>query len=248
MASTGHIAAEIIVVDNGSTDGTRDVLQSCGERIHTLYLDKNHGVAYARNAGMRTANGEYIWILDVDTVVNRDAVDGMIRYLDARPGCGLCACRLQSAAGETQDSCRRLPRPMYKIRNVLSEITGRHTALKHLHEKIRKRNETQFYRRELSGSEPFEAEYVIGACQMFRRTLLDETGYLDDRIFYGPEDADFCLRISRKGYTVVCLPGCSVIHHYNRMSGRKLFSRMSYLHLKGLAYFYFKHIRQWIKY
>lgn len=242
-ASTEHIDAEIIVVDNGSDDGTRDILLSYGERIRAVWLDRNHGVAFARNAGMRAAKGEFIWILDVDTVVNRDAVDGMIRYLTAHPECGLCACRLQSAGGETQDSCRRLPRPKYKIRNVLSEITGRHAALKRLHGEIGKRNGTQFYRRELSGSEPFEAEYVIGACQMFRRTLLDEAGYLDERIFYGPEDADFCLRICRKGYTVVCLPGCSVIHHYNRLSGRKLFSRLSYLHLKGLLYFYLKHIK-----
>jgi len=78
---------------------------------------------------------------------------------------------------------------------------------------------------------------------MFRRTILDEVGYLDEKIFYGPEDADFCLRIHRKGYKIVCLPNYSIIHHYNRISTRKMFSRLAFLHLKGLLYFYFKHYR-----
>ncbi|MDR2680556.1 MAG: glycosyltransferase family 2 protein [Tannerella sp.] len=241
LASTGHMSVEIIVVDNGSADGTRGILQSYGARINFIPLDKNRGVAFARNTGLKAATGELVWILDVDTIVNRHAVDGMVSFLAGNPGCGLCACRLQSENGEVQDSCRRLPRPAHKIRNVLSEITGRTALLKRLHAKIKNRNETQFYRRELSGSEPFEAEYVIGACQMFRRSILDHAGYLDDRIFYGPEDADFCLRIYRKGYKIICLPRYHIIHHYNRISGKKIFSRISYLHLKGLIYFYFKH-------
>jgi GT2 family glycosyltransferase len=267
LASIRHLAAEVIVVDNGSTDETRtsvqsygqtqtssmyrasdempEILQSHGIRINFIRLEKNYGVAYARNIGMKAAKGEFIWILDVDTVVNRGAIDGMINYLTNHPECGLCACRLQSENGNVQDSCRRLPLPEYKIRNILSEITGKTTLWKRLHEKIKKRNESQFYRIELSVNEPFEAEYVIGACQMFRRTMLDEVGYLDDRIFYGPEDADFCLRISRKGYKIVCLPSYHIVHHYNRISNKKVFSRISYCHLKGLIYFYFKH--KWLR-
>ncbi|MDR1524588.1 MAG: glycosyltransferase family 2 protein [Tannerella sp.] len=241
LVSTGHMSAEIIVVDNGSTDGTRGILQSYGAQIRFIPLDKNKGVAFARNIGLKAAKGELFWILDVDTVVNKNAIDGMVTFLADNPGCGLCACRLQSGNGEVQDSCRRLPYPAHKIRNILSEITGRTALLKCFHEKIKKRNERQFYRRELSGSEPFEAEYVIGACQMFRRSVLDDVDYLDDKIFYGPEDADFCLRIYRKGYKIICLPRYHIIHHYNRMSGKKILSRMSYLHLKGLIYFYFKH-------
>jgi GT2 family glycosyltransferase len=241
LESTGHISTEIIVADNGSTDGTRAILQSYGTQIRYIPLDKNKGVAFARNIGLKAAKGELVWILDIDTVVNRRTVDGMLSFLAAHPACGLCACRLQSENGEVQDSCRRLPYPTHKIRNVLSEITGRTALLKCFHRKIGKRNETQFYRRELSAGEPFEAEYVIGACQMFRRSILGSVGYLDDKIFYGPEDADFCLRIYRKGYKIICLPRYHIIHHYNRISGRKIFSRISFLHLKGLIYFYFKH-------
>jgi len=241
MEATACRATEIIVIDNGSTDETPAILQSYGGRINLIRLKKNRGVAVARNIGMKSAKGQYIWILDVDTVVNKEAVDGMIDYLDRHPECGLCTCRLQSEAGEVQDSCRRLPYPKHKIRNLITAKTAGSAFWKKLHHKINKKNERQFYREALQGSQPFEAAYVIGACQMFPRKILDEAGYLDEKIFYGPEDADFCLRISRKAYKIICLPAIHIIHHYNRISNRKIFSRMSFLHLKGLLYFYFKH-------
>ena len=241
MDATASHPTEVIVVENGSTDKTCTILESYGERINLILLKKNNGVAVARNIGMAMAEGDFIWILDVDTIVNREAVDGMFEYLANNPECGVCACRLQSESGDVQDSCRKLPYPKHKIRNLLLAKTGRSVFTKKLHDNIKKQNELQFYREELQGSTPFEAEYVIGACQMFRKTILEEVGYLDEKIFYGPEDADFCLRVYRKGYKIVCLPAYKIVHHYNRATNKKLFSRMSYLHLKGLAYFYAKH-------
>lgn len=241
MEATACRAAEIIVVDNGSTDETPAILQLYGERITLIRLKKNMGIAVARNIGMKSAKGTYIWILDVDTVVNEEAVNGMIDYLDEHSECGLCACRLQSETGDVQDSCRRLPYPKHKIRNLIATKTAKSVFLGKIHHKINRKNEKQFYREELQGRQPFETEYVIGACQMFPKKILDEVGYLDEKIFYGPEDADFCLRISRKAYKIICLPAVHIIHHYNRISNRKIFSRMSCLHLKGLLYFYFKH-------
>ena len=241
IEACGSRAVEIIVVDNGSVDDTRTILQSYGERIRLILLDKNTGVAFARNVGLKAAGGGLIWLLDVDTIVNRDAVDGMIDYLETHPECGLCACRLQSEHGDVQDSCRRLPYPEHKIKNVLSGMT-KGAFMKGVHNKIERSNIKQFYRKELQGVESFEAEYVIGACQMFRKAILDEVGYLDDKIFYGPEDADFCLRIYKKGYKIICLPAYHIIHHYNRISNKKLFSRISFLHMKGLLHFYRKHL------
>ena len=235
--------AEVIVVDNGSTDKTREILESYGAQINLILLQKNNGVAVARNIGMAAAKGEYIWILDVDTIANKEAVDGMIDYLSNNPKCGICACRLQSESGDIQDSCRKLPYPKHKIRNMLLSKTGRSAFTKRFHDMVKRLNEEQFYHKELSVGEPFEAEYLIGACQMFRRTILDDVGFLDEKIFYGPEDADFCLRVYKKGYKIVCLPSYYIVHHYNRISNKRVFSRMSYLHLKGLVYFYVKHRR-----
>jgi hypothetical protein len=85
--------------------------------------------------------------------------------------------------------------------------------------------------------------YVMGACQMFRKTLLGTIGYLDDKIFYGPEDADFCMRIRQAGYTVDLQTSISIIHDAQRATRRSPFSRLSLLHIKALIYFYIKHRR-----
>ena len=238
---------EIIVVDNGSTDMTHEILKSYEDRINLNLLKKNNGVAVARNVGMAMAKGEYIWILDVDTIVNREAVDGMIDYIEKHPECGVCTCRLQSESGDIQDSCRRLPYVKHKIRNLLLAKTGKSAFTKNINEKIKKQNESQFYHKELRSRNPFETEYAIGACQMFRKTILNEVGFLDEKIFYGPEDADFCIRIYKNGYKIICLPAYYIVHHYNRISNKKIFSRMTYLHLKGLAYFYAKHKNKQLK-
>jgi GT2 family glycosyltransferase len=242
--ATSNYNSEIIVTDNGSSDETLSILQSYGEQIKLICLNKNKGVAYARNVGMKAAKGDYIWILDVDTVVNMDAVSGMLNYLINNSLCGVCSCRLQSERGEIQESCRRLPYPKHKIRNLIISKKGSVILPKKLFEIIEKKNEAQFYRKELQATEPFECEYVIGACQMFRKSILEEVGYLDQNIFYGPEDADFCSRVSAKGYSIICLPEYSIIHHYNRVTNRKLLTKLTFYHLKGLIYFYWKRIRK----
>ena len=233
--------SEIIITDNGSTDETLSIIKSYGERINLICLKENKGVAVARNIGLRAAKGEYIWILDVDTIVNQEAASGMLSYLVDHPECGLCSCRLHAENGEMQDSCRKFPWLKHKIRNIIAGKSDNPVLPQWFSNKIKQQNESQFYHKELQGKEPFEAEYVIGACQMFRKTILDEAGYLDEKIFYGPEDADFCLRICQKGYKIVCLPAYHIIHHYNRITNKKIFSKISYLHAKGLLHFYFKH-------
>ena len=107
---------------------------------------------------------------------------------------------------------------------------------------INEKNEQQFYHKELSMESPFSVEYTIGACQMFRREILDEICYLDEKIFYGPEDADFCQRIARVGKGITILPQFRIIHHYNRASQKKLLSAATYKHVKGLIHYYVKQI------
>lgn len=239
--ATSGMDCEIIVVDNGSTDETPRLLQAYGDKIKCIYNDSNRGISRARNQALKIALGDKIWILDVDTIVNPDAVSAMYEHLDQHSETGICACRLTSENGDIQDSCRRLPHPHHKFMNLSISLLKRSRRFDALRRRMERKNLNQFYRDELQGEEAFEAEYVIGACQMFRNDVLENTGFLDENIFYGPEDADFCLRASQKGYQVMCLPQVSIIHHYNRVTTKKIFSRMSLLHIKGLLYFYSKH-------
>ena len=85
-----------------------------------------------------------------------------------------------------------------------------------------------------------EVDYVIGACQGIRRAAVTEVGLLDERIFYGPEDVDLCLRMHEAGWSVVYNPAAVVVHHERRLT-RSLFSALAWRHLWGVGYYFWKH-------
>lgn len=233
--------SEVIVIDNGSTDQTYSLLSAYQPRIILQRNETNLGVAKARNIGLKQAKGKNIWILDIDTIVNPTAIAAMMDYLVINPEIGICGCKLISTDGGTQDSCRKFPTPINKSLNVLSSLTGRTKGLRTIKQKIEDLNKGQFYKEQLSGSEPFEVEYLIGACQLFSQKTLKAVGWLDENIFYGPEDADFCFRVHLMGGKCVCLPQVHIIHHYNRITNKKLLSKISFLHLKALIYYFLKY-------
>jgi len=227
-------------VDNGSTDDSVFLLESFEPKIKLIKNKKNEGVSKARNKALKISTGDYLWILDIDTVVNIDAFNGMLALLKDNLSVGLCGCKLVDSAGLVQDSCRKYPTLKYKFKNLLEDRLKRIVSGGSIHTRIQTFNDDQFYHLEMKDNKPFKVDYVIGACQMFRRDILDKVGYLDEAIFYGPEDADFCKRIHNSGFEVMYLPDISIIHHYNRDTNSNPFSMLSFHHIKGLLHFWRK--------
>lgn len=213
---------EIIVVDNGSTDNTVPFLKETYPDVLCLPLSSNKGVAYARNRGLEKARGEYLFILDNDTIVNTEAITGMKDYMDNHPETGLCGCRLVDVNGLVQESCKRYPGIFEKAANVLSKGF-------------------RYAYGEKTMQRPFEPVYLIGACQFFRKKVYEQVGPLDEKIFYGPEDADFCIRIRKKGWKIMYLPQFTIIHFCQRTTNKKIFSKLARKHIAGLFHFYWKH-------
>ena len=211
---------EVILVDNGSIDGTCRSVATKFPCVTIIKNGENRGVAYARNRGIEQSRGDYVLILDNDTVANAEAIDGMVAYMDATPGVGICGCRLVGDNGEVQQSYKAFPGLLKKIRNVLARNKSGTAAT--------------------PPTTVFFPEYVIGACQMIRRKVVEQVGLLDEAIFYGPEDADFCIRARSKGWETAYLPQYTIVHSWQRASSRNLFSRLSWLHICGLAHFYVK--------
>ena len=169
---------ELIWVDNGSTDRTRAILEPylSRENILLIPLTQNLGVARARNLGIQRSTGKMVLLLDVDTRITREALRAMIDFLAYHPDCGLCGCKLYDERGEVQMSCRHYPSLRYKIYNVLERFTDAAW--------VRELNRSQFYAERMAGDTPFAVEYIIGACQLIRRELIERIGLLDGRIFY----------------------------------------------------------------
>jgi len=232
--------AELILVDNGSSDGTPGYVKQHFPQTKLIELNRNRGISYARNRGMQKAAGKYVLLLDSDTVANREAIDGMVAYMDANPRAGICGCRLRSVDNKIQDSLKKYPSIGYKVNNLFIAIAGK-LKLSGFARRLEKRNERYTYGDPSLITSPFSPTYLIGACQMIRKAMIAETGLLDERIFYGPEDADFCLRSAMAGWGVVYLPQFSIVHHWQRSTGKKIFSTLTFKHIKALFYFYRKH-------
>jgi GT2 family glycosyltransferase len=225
-AATGPLAAEVIVVDNGSRDDTASLLARRRELV-VIRNPRNRGVAPARNQGLRAACGGFVALLDVDTVPAPGSLARLVAYLRAAPHVGLVGPKLVGADGRLQYSCRRFPTLLDKLLRRLPERWGRAVT-----------DDVEL--RWWDHATPRAVDYVIGACQVIRRAALDEVGLLDERIFYGPEDVDLCLRLQRAGWGVVYVPEAVVMHLERRVT-RKLLSTLTARHLQGLGYYFWKH-------
>ena len=219
-----HDDYKVIVVDNGSATDVKSEIDKLPfdwhDRLKVLRSDVNLGVAGGRNLGMR-AMGEtkYFMFLDNDTVVPEGSLETLVNYMDSHPQTGLVAPCLVSPQGQIQLSYKPFPGIFQKMRNLVTKkcivaVPSEESTL-----------------------EPF---YVIGASQLIRASLIDRVGYLDDNIFFGPEDADYCIRIRKEGFKVEYLKDVKIVHDWQRASRRSLLSDISRRHIKGCLYFYRK--------
>jgi len=221
---------EIVIIDNNSTDGTREFLKSIDSKdsYRIILNSHNRGVGPARNQGIKLATGKYILILDVDTIVTSGAIDKLVRYLDNTTKCGLVAPKMTDIDGNLQYTCRKYPTIVSKfLRRVPFNWAQELLSEEDMH--VWDHASTR------------EVDYVIGACQLIRKSVIEGVGLFDENIFYGPEDIDLCLRIWQAGYKVVYNPESIIIHDEQRITKRKLLSRISWEHTKGLVYFFWKH-------
>lgn len=228
---TKGINFEIILIDNNSMDGTSEMIRKDFPDVKLIINPENRGVAPARNQGLAIAKGKYILILDADIELFENSINQLFDFMENNPECGLSGCKLVDSKKNLQFSCKRFPSLkalIYRrlehydsIRN--SEVLRYHTMRDWDHSCIK------------------EVDYLIGACQFFRREVTEEIGFYDDKIFYGPEDIDFCIRVQKAGWKVFYYSMTSIMHHEQRITKRNLFSAISFKHIKGILYLYWKY-------
>jgi GT2 family glycosyltransferase len=222
---------EIIVVDNHSQDGTAEMIRNEFPSIVLIENPENRGVAPSRNQALNVAQGRYVLILDADTLLLENSFKKMIEFMDRTPDAGICSCKLISANHVVQPNARRYP-------SLLAFVLRRLTFIEMLrdHPVLNRHEMTDWDR-----SDVRDVDYVIGACQMIRDVARRQIGNLDEHIFYGPEDIDYCLRMYRKGWKVYYYPHTSIIHYEQRITKRKVFSKISYRHFLGIIYLFSKY-------
>lgn len=219
---------EVIVIDNGSMDNSISLIKNTFNTFKLIINQANRGVAFARNQGIKASNGNYIVILDIDTILNSNSIEEIIQFMERHHEIGLCAPRLMSYSGNIHQNVRRFPTLFSKLcRRINLNFAQRYSN----------RN---FYN--LTNINNYlEVDYAVGACQIIRKDAINKIGLMDESIFYGPEDIDFCLRLWLHGWKVIYNPHVSIIHYEQRLTQKYLFSKLTYEHFKGLIYFFIKH-------
>lgn len=226
-AAQQDLAVEIVLVENGVVLDASEYVTDEHLSLRVIRNVTNRGVAPARNQGLEGAQGSYVMTLDVDTVVTQDALVTLVRFMDANVHVGLAGPRLQDAAGNLQYTCRRLPTVWSKVlRRIPTQWAQDALADEMLM--------TYDHRT------PRAVDYVIGACQMIRRTALEQVGWLDEQFFYGPEDVDYCVRMWKGGWQVMYVPDAVVVHNEQRLTKRSTFSKLSVIHAVNLARYFWK--------
>lgn len=230
-AAAGGLTQDIIVVDNGSTDATSEVLAAHPEVTVIVNLD-NPGITPARNQAIAAADARTVLMLDADTIPEPGSIQTLVRYLDDHPEVGLVAAKLLNPDGTTQESCRTFPPVLLPFlrRPPLSRwaedgpAVSRHLMRDFDHESAR------------------PVDWVMGACQCYRSDLLPVLGGYDERIFsHGGEDTDWCVRVWKAGYEVHYVPEARIVHTYGHFTRRNLLSKQSRRALTDYYYMLFKH-------
>ena len=226
-----NIPYEIIIIDNDSTDRTVSIIeefQKNNDSIMLIRLGKNMGTTFSRNIGLRIAKGDYIFVLDSDTEIPIGTTKKLINAFQeiGSDRIGIIHPQLIYPDGDFQESARKYPSFSSKLYRLLN-IENRRKKVESYDAVLNKQVTT--------------VEYAISAAWFFKKELLEDIGYLDEKIFYAPEDAEFCARAWSKGYEVWYYPKAVIIHDCKRLTKKKPISKLGFEHLKGLVYFWRKY-------
>lgn len=234
-SSVNEDVAEIIVVDNHSADGSVNYLekrypQMLYPMVRFVRSAHNLGFARANNIAIRQSRGEYVLLLNPDTIVGEDALKASVDFMDAHEDAGAVGVRMLGAQGRrAMESRRGLPTPMVSFFKMLGFCN------RWPHHRLF----GKYYMGYLPWDEPCQIEVVSGAYCMLRRKALDEVGLLDEDFFMYGEDIDLSYRVLKGGYHNYYLP--VDILHYKGESTQKSSFRYVHVFYEAMLIFFRKH-------
>lgn len=199
IEKTTDLSYEIILVDNASTDGSKDFFTN-DNRITYLYNDENLGFGRANNCGVKIAKGRNILFLNSDTLLINNAVKIMSDYLDLHPKVGAAGGNLYSFDKKPAMSFQRLrPSLSWEINQLLFNLPLR----------LRYGKTATYFN---TSSQPTNVGYIMGADMMVRKSIIDQIGCFDPDFFMYFEETDLCNRIAGSGYKLKVIPDAQIVH------------------------------------
>jgi GT2 family glycosyltransferase len=217
------ISGEVVVVDNASTDGSADMVETQFPHALLVRNAENLGFAAGCNVGLDVASGRNLLLLNPDTIVLDEVLAATVRYLDDNPDVGAFGCRVLNHDGTVQPSCFRDP----SVLNTALGLTG--LARLPWPRALGRERMTHWHR-----DSERDVEVVTGCYLATRREVVEDVGLLDSGYFFCGEEADWCRRMRTRGWAVRFAPIGEIIH-LDGVAGRKLNERRDLLGMAGLV-------------
>jgi GT2 family glycosyltransferase len=221
---------EIIVVDNGSTDGSVDMLEARFPYVKLIRSNENLGFAKANNVAIRESQGRYIALVNPDVQVLPGCLDALADFLDQHPDVGNVGPRVFNPDMTQQSTCRRFP----NLWNNFCSATALATAFKN--SRIFAGEHMWFFRHDRT----LPVDVLVGCFWMARREAFEAAGLLDEDFFVYGEDVDWCRRCWNAGWQVVFFPGAQAIHARGGASAAQPVSS-AVVQQKSILHYWSKH-------
>lgn len=199
-----NIDGEVFVVDNDSRDGSNRMVEKKFPEVKLIANKENVGFSRANNQGIKLAKGEYVLLLNPDTVVEDDTFSSIIKFMDEHPEAGALGVKMVDGSGNfLPESKRGLPTPataFYKMFGISTIFP-------------KSKRFSKYHLGYLDENEIHEVEILAGAFMLLRKKVLDEIGLLDETFFMYGEDIDLSYRVIKAGYKNYYFPETRIIHY-----------------------------------
>ena len=220
------ISSQVVVVDNGSSDGSVEMVRAEFPTVHVIANTENRGFPAANNQGLAVAQGRYILLLNPDTEIVGDGLATLLAFADAHPDVGMVGPQLLYPDGSIQSSRRRFP----TLATAFFESTW-------LQPYAPRRLLERYELLDQSDTVVQDVDWLYGAALMARREAIEQVGPMDESFFMYSEELDWCRRFRETGWRVVYLPAAQIIHHEGKSSEQVVAARHIHFQTSKVRYF-----------
>ncbi|MBS4039731.1 MAG: glycosyltransferase family 2 protein [Flavobacteriales bacterium] len=225
--------AEIIVVDNASKDGSAKMIRKKFPEVIFVENSENVGFPRGNNQGVALAKGEYVCILNPDTIVSKDTFVKLLDFAESKFNLGIVGCKLIDGTGKfLPESKRGIPTPWVALTKILGLYQWFPTS----------KSFNQYYAMHVKENQTHPVDVLVGAFMLMKRSLYQKMGGFDEKCFMYSDDIDLSYRVLQKGYENYYMPSTLVIH----FKGESTVKDRNYVmrFQEAMGYFYQKHFKQ----
>ncbi|MDD5039842.1 MAG: glycosyltransferase family 2 protein [Patescibacteria group bacterium] len=235
---SSNLHYSVIVVDNNSADGSIDMVRETYPEARLVPLKTNDGYAAAVNIGITSIESRYYLVLNMDTtIVQPNALQRMVEFMDAHPRVGLAGPKLINPNGTTQVSSCTFPKLLYPLyrRTMLGKLPNAKKAIR------------EYLMLDWDHADSRPVDWVIGTGMIIRDDAIKQVGLMDERFFMYFEDVDWCRRFWENDWSVFYIASIEIVHYYSRDSAKRhgiisMIGRQTRVHIMSWLKYVIKYI------